>query len=197
MAAVTLPRTPPVKVAWAIVDAGVTLPGIAGGSDQRLNRLGNRWQVSVDMPPLDPVDALAWSAALSQGLEDGVAWRVWQTGTPTGSPGTVRVAGAGQAGRSLALDGLNPGYVLRSGMLLSILTGSQHFLYRSAAAMKASGAGTGTVQLTAALRVQPADNDLVEVAAPVIEGLLVDAPGWSIDPDRIARGFSFTIRETR
>ena len=197
MAVVELPRTPPVKVAWTPVDMGTVLPGAPGGADQRINRLGNRWQVTVDIPPLTPTDALAWAAALALGVEDGVAWRVWQTGTPTGSPGTVLVAGAGQAGRSLALDGFNPGYVLRWGMCLSILTGSQRYLYRTAAPLRASAGGTGTAQLTNALRVQPADNDPVEVAAPWIEGLLVDTPAWSIDPDRIARGFSFTVRETR
>lgn len=197
MTLIALPRTAPVKVAWSLVDAGSTLPGGLGGPDQRVNRLGNRWQVTVDMPPMTADDALAWAVALTMGVEDGVSWRIWQTGTPPGSAGTVRVAGAGQAGRALALDGFYPGFALRMGMCLSILTGGQRYLYRTAAALRADAAGGATAQLTSALRVQPADNDLVEIAAPVIEGLLVDTPGWSIDPDRVARGFSFTIKETR
>lgn len=197
MTLVNLPRTAPTKVAWSIVDAGTTLPGGLGGPDQRVNRLGNRWQVGVEMPPMSPDDALAWSVALTMGVEDGVSWRIWQTGTPPGSAGTVRVAGAGQAGRALALDGFYPGFALRMGMCLSILTGGQRYLYRAATALRADTGGTATAQLTSALRVQPADNDPVEIAAPVIEGLLVEGPGWSIDPDRLVRGFSFAIRETR
>lgn len=195
---ITLPSTPgPAAVAWEPVDFGTVLRGALGGADQRVNRLGNRWRCTVTMPVMTPADARQWAVALTVGLREGVSWRIRQVSSPTGSPGTVLVKGGSQAGSSLLCDGFTPGYVLRAGMWLSILTGGQRYLHQCAANLRADSAGEGTISLDAPLRVSPADNSPVEIGAPVIEGLLDEVPGWSLDPDRLARGFTFSISETR
>lgn len=195
---ITLPSFPgPAAVAWEPIDFGTTLAGGLGGASQRVNRLGNRWSCTVTMPVMTPAQAREWSAALVRGLREGVAWTIRQVGTPTGSPGSVLVAGGSQAGDSLDVDGGTPGYVVRAGQFLSISTGGQRYLYQSASAVRVAADGTATLELEPPLRASPADNSPVEIGRPVIEGLLADVPGWSLDPDRLARGFTFTIMESR
>lgn len=195
---ITLPNFPgPRSVGWRMIDFGGTLAGGLGGASQRVNRLGNRWACTVELPPMTPADARAWAAALTRGLREGVSWKIRQVGTATGSPGTVLVQGAAQAGLDLVCDGFNPGYVLRAGQWLSLSTGGQRYLHQSASTQAVDATGVLTVALDAPLRVSPADNSPVELGAPVIEGLLADGPGWSLDPDRLGRGFSFTIEESR
>lgn len=198
MALVDLPASPgPRAVAWQLLDFGGTLRGALGGASQRVNRLGSRWAVSVSLPALTPAQARSWSAALTSGLRNGVRWRVRQVGTPVGAPGSVLVAGAGQSGLALDVDGLTAGYFVKAGQWLSVTTSSSSYLYQAAATVQADGSGVATLALEPALRVEPADNDPVALAAPVIEGLLADVPGWSLGPNRLASGFSFTIEEMR
>lgn len=195
---ITLPNTPgPRAVGWTHIDAGGTLPGALGGADQYIDRLGSRHQVNVTMPPMTPAQAEAWAADLTRARREGASWRIRQVGMPAGSPGAVLVKGGSQAGSSLLCDGFTPGYVLRKGQWLSVLTGGQRYLYKAAAALRADGAGEGTITLDVRLRVPPADNDPVEIGAPLIEGLLVDPHEWLTDANRLVNGFSFSIRETR
>lgn len=195
---ITLPDSPhPAAISWELVDFGGTSTSSLGGSAQRINRLGNRWKVGVTMPPLTEAQAREWASALTRGLRQGVAWKLSQPGFVTGSPGTPLVAGASQLGDTLNLDGLNAGYVIRAGQWLSILTGGQRYLYQSVNNVRVPSTGIVALEIEPSLRVSPADNDPVEFAAPLIEGLLEAAPGWRIDTDHIARGFSFVIAETR
>lgn len=198
MTLVSLPLNPgPSALAWELVDFGSTESGPLGGAAQRVNRLGSRWRCTVTLPPMHPLLAREWAAALARGLRNGVSWRIRQVSTPTGSPGSVLVAGGSQAGDSLDVDGGTAGYVARIGQWASILTGGQRYLYQLAASTQLDGTGTGTLELEPPLRVEPADNDPVELGAPVIEGLLVAPPGWSIDANRLVNGISFTIEESR
>lgn len=198
MASVELPASPgPASVAWEMLDFGGTLQGPLGGAAQRVNRLGNRWKATVTMPALTPVQAREWTAALVQGLRLGVLWRIRQVGTPTGGAGSPLVAGAGQAGFALDIDGMTAGYAWRAGQFISLLLSGRRYVHQLSAAGRAAGAGTAELPLEPALRVTPADNAVVEIGKPYIEGLLEDVPAWSLDVDRLARGFSFTITEAR
>lgn len=198
MASVVLPASPgPVSLAWQLLDFGNTQKGALGGAAQRINRLGNRWAVNVTMPPLTPLQARNWSAGLTAALQNGVRMAIVQPDLATGAPGTVRVNGAGQAGAALVCDGAGAGYVARIGQWVSIITGGRRYLYQIAADATATVGGALTLTLTAPLRVEHADNDLVELAAPEIEGLIVGLPEWGIDVDYLTRGFSFTIEEAR
>lgn len=193
---IALPSSPgPQAVGFSLVDFGKVQQGALGGSAQRINRLGARWRVEVQLPPMTPADARIWAAALTRGLREGVSWKLRQVTTPTGSPGAVLVNGAGQAGGALIVDGGAAGYVAKAGQFASILTGGRRYLHQLAASTQLSGTGTGTLQIEPLLRVSPADNSPVELGAPVIEGLLSTPPGWTIDAGRLVRGFSFVIEE--
>lgn len=197
MALVALPSTPsPAAISWELVDFGGTQQGPLGGAAQRVNRLGNRWRYTVTMPPMTMTDARIWTAALTRGLRNGVSYQVLQPDTPTGTTGTPLVNGAGQTGAAIVVDSARAGYSVAAGQWLSILTGGRRYLYMAAAYVKLAG-GAGTIQIDPPLRATPADNDPVELAAPVIEGLLSAAPGWGVDVDQVARGIAFTIEEVR
>lgn len=193
MTAIVLPTSPgPEKQAWAQMDFGGFLTPALGGPVQRINRLGNRWMVKVQMPVMEAAEALQWIAALNRGLRYGVEWRFRQPGIVVGSPGTVLVNGASQAGDSLIVDGVTGGYGWQPGQFISVLTASQRYLYQIAG----TATGSGTLAINPPLREEPADNDPVEVIAPVITGWLdsADQAGWTTDTAELF-GLSFSISE--
>lgn len=192
---VTLPETMPRTVEWTAVDFGGVQRGAVGGAAQRVNRLGNRWSVTVTLPPMAVRDAAEWSADLTAGLRAGVLWRIRQK-LVTGAPGNVLVAGAGQGGTSLIVDGMTVGHAWKKGQMLSILTGGRRYVHQLSAA-GATSSGSATLPVEPPLRVSPADNAVVEMAKPWIEGLLVAVPPHLAEPGRIAGGFAFTIEEAR
>ena len=193
---VDLPATPgPVEVAIRQIDFGGTLTPGLGGPVQRINRNGNRFAVAVQLPPMKPIDARAWLVALNRGVREGVRWRLRQVELLPGSPGTVRVNGAGQAGTSLQVDGANPNYPFRLGQFFNIIHSGQYYLHQVAAPVNASSTGTATLSIETPLRIEPADNALIEIGQPLVEGLLADNGfEWSIDRARLV-GISFTIME--
>ena len=91
------------------------------------------------------------------------------------------------------IDGLTNGYVIRKGQFLSVVTQGRRFLYRAKASVTVSG-GAATVPLRTMLRFPPADNDVVEIAQPMIEGFIRDLGEWSVGVDRLV-GLQFTVRE--
>lgn len=195
---ITLPTSPaPAAVNWSLSDKGGTLAGGLGGTSQRVNRLGNRWRCEVVMPALTAQQAREWSAALSKGLRDGVAFKFTQASLSVLSEGTPLVNGASQTGNALACDGFTTGFVAYAGQFFSITTGGQRYVYMVQETTKSASGAFAALPIEPALRVSPADNDVIEFAAPHIEGLLVEAPMWGVDVDHISRGFAFAIEETR
>jgi hypothetical protein len=195
---ITLPNYPgPAEASFELIDFGGVQPGVLGGSDQRVNRLGGRWSMTVTLPPMRAALAEEWAADLTAALEEGAAMRVREPNAPLSPVATLLVAGAGQAGGTLAVDGGTPGAVLRKGKWFSILTGGRRYLHKLGAAVELDGTGAADLPIRPRLRVVPADNAVIEFAAPVIEGLLVTPPGWTIDRGRIERGITFTIRERK
>ena len=197
MAAVELPDSPgPRSVSWQSLDFGGRLQGPLGGAAQRVNRLGNRWRVEVEMPVLTARQAREWSAALMQALRLGVVWKIIQPDTPTGSPGSPLVDGASQSGTSLVIDGLTPSYAYRVGQFISIIISGQRYVYQLSESGKAATDGSATLSVEPPLRVPPNDGDTVEIAQPYLQGL-IEAPSWMLDVDRLGKGFSFAIEEQR
>jgi len=107
---------------------------------------------------------------------------------------TARVNGAGQTGRTLAIDGLPASTtIISSGALVSIPTTNQLLMLTSA--LTSNGSGQATLAFEPALRVSPADNAIVETKNPVAHvALTSDASGWSVDPGQVY-GFAFDVEE--
>lgn len=192
MAVLTLQTDPaPAKMAIAMVTAKNTLTPAIGGAEQELLRKGTRYALTFSMPVMTYVQSMEWDDLMAEG--DTVLMRVFQPGLVIPNPSTPLVKGAGQAGTSLVIDGLPNGYVIRKGQFLSVVSAGQRFLYR-AKASATSFAGTATIPLRTMLRRPPNDNDVVEIAQPMIEGFVRDLGEWAVGIERLV-GLQFTVRE--
>lgn len=189
-----LPTNPaPSQVTARPVSARNDLRPAFGGSTQRLLRKGTKYALDVVMPPMPYTTAMDWIDLDDE--TETVVLKVPQPGLDIGSPGAPQVNGANQTGSTLAIKGLTPGYVIRKGQFLSIMTGGQRFLYRAKAAATANGSALATVTLQTLLRYPPANNDTVEIAEPRIEGFVqANAELWTVDVARLV-GLQFTIEE--
>lgn len=197
---IDLPSYPPPASAEPVfVDFGATLSPSLGGPDQRIDRMGCRFGLSVSLPPMRG-DKLGrqWIAALLKGKSEGVrmAWPL--QGFKPGVPGTVKVNGAGQSGRTLVVDGASANYVFRAGQPFNhVPADGEEILYFVTEEVIANGSGQASLTIEPMLRVEPADNDDLEFGEPVITGFLAagDLP-WSLGVAKQV-GLAFDIRERR
>ena len=197
--AILLP-TDPGPQSWTPrpLDWGGELVPVLGGEVQRLNRLGDRLAVDVVLTPTtDAGQAQAYIARLRRGRREGALLAWPQLNLAIGNPGAPRVDGGGQAGTNLAVRGLTPGYVVREGQFLSLVSNGCRYVHAVAAALTVPASGLATLSLEPMLRVVPANNDSIELAAPRIEGLVSGLDrGWTIDIAGVV-GLAFTITEQR
>ena len=194
--AVALPADPaPQRVTPRLRRFGNDLTPVGGGPVTRVRRLGDRFSLDVQLPPLDYADqAMKWIGRLARGTADTVTLPVPQPGLNIGTPGAPRVNGAGQLGMTLNVDGFTPGYVMREGQFFSIITGGQRFLYVCTADTVATG-GAMVLPFEPMLRRQPANDDVIEVAQPIIEGFIEGRESsWTVEA-AFNVGLSFKIDE--
>lgn len=195
--AILLPAEP-VPQRWTprALDWGGELVPPLGGETQRLNRLGDRFAIEVTLTPTqDAALALAYVSRLRRARREGARLPFPQLNLAVGSPGDVRVDGAGQAGSWLAVRGATAGYAFREGQFFSLVSDGRRHLHSVAAAATASAAGLALLAIEPMLRVSPSDGDVVEVAAPMIEGFVGgNEQGWTVDIAGTV-GLSFTLTE--
>jgi len=172
---VLLPTSPGIRAAKPrLRDFGAWLEPPMGGAAQRLNRIGNRFAVDIDVATSRSTDeGRVIVARLMRGLTDGVLLPFPQDFDP-GAVGTgVVVDGAGQLGSTLKLRGFTPGYTVREGQFFSIIYGGRRYLHAASADLAADGSGKMPLGIFPMLRISPNDGALCEFAAPMIEGFIV------------------------
>lgn len=167
---------------WAVPNAaapgyvdfgGFLTPGL-GARVQRLDRMGNRFKVALSWPPeVYGKRGRVLVSRLISGKTEGMRVEFVQPGFKIGAPGTPRVNGAGQAGRTLICDGFTPHYAVREGQFFSHEHDGQHYLYKVDAQTVANASGQLDLPITPMLRVEPTDNDLLHFAKPMIEGFIM------------------------
>lgn len=168
-----LPDSPgPRTAAVERIHAEIEISPAFGGDTLSLERAGSRYRYSVSLPPLTYEEALAWSDI--ETCTDTVVMTVCQPGVDVGNPPAPLVKGANQTGSLLVVDGLGAGYVVKKGIYLSVITAGRRRLYRTKASVTANAGGEAILQLRTLLRASPADNDVVEIMAPKIEGKVKD-----------------------
>lgn len=195
--AITLPTTPaPRSMTPRLVSRRRDLEPTFNGPTTRVRRLGSRWAMDFDYPPMTYSDAMDWIAALTSAEADTVLLKVPQPGFSTGAPGGPLVNGASQLGSSLDLDGFTPSHVVRAGQWFSLSISSQRYLYQVAAEKVAGTTGImADLNINPMIRVSPADNAAAEFGEPMIEGFLSGREtSWTVDVARHV-GLSFTITE--
>ena len=198
MAVISLPTFPsPNGMTVMLRDLGGVLTPFLGGPEQLIVRPGTRFGARVSIPPMrsDELGRI-YVSRLLQGRLNGVLMRWPLLEFNPGSPGSPLIAAGASSGSTIALKGLTAGYVVKEGQYFSIITGGRRYLYMATADVTASGTGTATVGIFPLLRKTIATNDVVEMAQPMIEGLISpgDELGWEIASNRFMN-INFTIME--
>lgn len=165
-----------------------------GGSTTFVDRLGDRWSFACETPlmPLEP-DGRQFAALLTRARREGALLPIAQPGLAIGAPGNPVTASAVASGRYVPLSGLANGYQLRAGQWLSFVVAGQRYADQVATPVTGTG-GIVTVTLQNLIRVPLPQGASVEVAAPKVEGSLVDPVEWPVDDDEVTM-FSFSLRE--
>ena len=194
---ITLPDYPsPAAASPALVDFGAFLTPSLGGPVQRVERMGSRFRIACQMPPMKNPDlGRKWISKLIQGKQEGarMAWPL--QGFDPGSPGSPFVAGAGQSGRVVGIGGATPYYTYREGQFFSIETNGRHYLYMNTAEAFTDAAGYAPVHIEPMLRVSPNHLDPCHVGKPMVEGFIMgDAFGWEMALANFV-GMSFDLTE--
>jgi hypothetical protein len=184
----------PASLTMGLIDYGGVLRPALGGPLQRVNRLGSRFRASVSLPPLEGHRAGAFRVRLVRAKAEGLRMEI-PLQQAQGAPGAPVVDGAGQAGTSIDLRGLTPGYVGKEGYWLSIVKDGQHYVHMLAAAMVVASDGTATASIVPALRTAFPDGAVVHLSKPMIEGVVLgDEMAWEVSLARHTM-LSFDIEE--
>lgn len=196
--AVTLPTTPaPRSMTPRLISRRRDLEPTTSGPTTRVRRLGSRWAIDFELPPMTYADAMAWTAALASAEADTVLMRVSQPGFSPGSPGTPLVNGASQLGATLNLDGFATTYPAKAGQWFSLIIASRRYLYQVATDKTAAAGVMAALAINPMIRKSPTDNAVAEFATPIIEGFLTGREtSWTVDVARTV-GLSFTITEAQ
>lgn len=189
--------------------ARVTLRAVSGvavsespftGAQQVYAQPRELWAADLSLPPMDRADAEAWVAwflALN-GREGtfllGDPRNVSPRGTWAGSSPLVN--GAGQTGKTLAIDGLSAGATVKAGDWFQLGSGASSRLHKVAQDATANGAGQVTLDLWPRLRASPADNAALTLASPQgVFRLSANDTAWSLEPGALYAGFNFSAGE--
>lgn len=201
MTALSLPATAvPNAVDPYLVDFGGVLTPFLGGPSQRINRLGMRMAGRFSLPPkLYGTQGRVIVTQLMR-AKAGTLIMPWpQPGLTIGSEGTPKVKVAVSGGTSLQIKGLPASKALVHGQYLSIVKAATGIrcLHALTADATANGSGDVTVSVWPPMRTSFAVNDVIEIAAPKIEGhVQVDELGWSISVDKMT-AIAFTLVEAK
>jgi hypothetical protein len=144
------------------------------GSLTPLNRPGDHWAIEVDPGVLAVSCGRELLVDIARGMGERIRVPIPERGVDKGAPGSPRVNGADQAGTSLTLDGLTPQYVIRKGWFFTVITPDGPSAHNVAEEVVADADGEATVTFWPELWLEPADNDVIELPEPYIEGLIVD-----------------------
>lgn len=178
---IALPDWPaPAQMTPRLVTGRAELRPAWGGDVQRLNRAGSRYAIDVQLPTMTYLDAQAWADIDTE--DQTVTMKIIQPGLEIGSPGTPLVKGASQSGSSLIVDGLTPNHIIQKNRWFTLAISGRLYAYRVATQVVADAAGEATITLRTMLRVSPADNAVIDLAAPRIEGFATVPEGaWATD----------------
>lgn len=194
---IDLPLSPAPRDASPVpMDFGANLEPPLGGEVQRIDRLGSRWSIQVEMPPMkhEP-NGRVFVSRLIRGISEGVRMAFPLLGFDPGAPGSPVVSGSGQSGRTLNIKNATAGYVFKEGQFFSLIRGTRRHLYKVDADVTVSGGGTAALPIWPMLRAQHLDGDVLEVTEPKIEGLITaDQLAWQMSLGDFS-GLSFELRE--
>lgn len=181
----------PSSMSPSLIDAGFNQQGIQ--SDDYIPRKGGRYQISFTFGPYTPENARVMVARLIAGKQGGI--RVKLPVLHTQGVTASRLNGAVTTGRTIAVDGMNPGYEVKEGFWLSLVKNGQHYLHSVGVGATANGSGEVSLELNELLRTDFPDAAAVNIAEPQVEGLVQgEEADWVVPVNRLV-GIQFTIKE--
>lgn len=190
---IELPDSPaPNGIEFEAIDYGMFQ---RGASTLRVDRAGGRYSLRVSFPPMVADTARKFIARLQRAKSEGLRLDIPLLGVSQGLPGAPVVDGAGQAGKTLNVRGLTPGYVAKEGFWLTIIeTDGTPYLHMVAVTGVSAG-GTLAMEIEPALRAPFADGAAIELANPFVEGFIEgDGWSWSVPVERLI-ALSFPLEE--
>lgn len=195
---ITLPTCPyPTDYQVLLRDFGTVLTPFLGGPEQRINRLGTRFGLRLTMPPMDADEGMVYLSRLLQGRQSTVILPWPLLDFDPGTPGAPLVSANVASGTSIPIKGLTVGYPIKEGQFFSVIHAGRRYVYMFTADATANGSGNATASIFPMLRSPLSNNDVLEIAQPMIEGLVL--PGeeisWQIGLSN-DREFSFSVMES-
>lgn len=193
--ALTLPPANYITEDVRVVSSRNDLRSANGSNHQRIARKGSHYIGVFACEPQTQAEGRKWRRLETE--DQTVVAQIEQPGIDVGAPGNnIRVAGAGQAGASINLDGMTPGYIVSEGQLLShVSAAGMRRLYMAAETVVVGSGGAVTIPLRTMLTAPPADNDLVHLADIWIEGFpTIEEGSFLIDGDGYVH-VRFTVEE--
>jgi hypothetical protein len=178
-------------------DFGGVLTPPLGGAQQRINRLGNRYALVLELAPIpeEPDGRLA-TALLQRAKVEGASYPWPQPGLAVGAPGAPEVDGAVAGGTSVPFRGLTANYAIRRGQYFNFIHDGVRYLHHAVAQAIADASGDATVTIHPELRVSLSDGDEIVLAKPLIEGLLEGGDlEWDVMTEPFTGLDSFVIME--
>ena len=166
-----------------------------GGALSPLNRSGDHFAIEVDVGALGAACGRELLVDIARGMGERLRVPLPDRGIDKGAPGTPRVKGADQAGTSLDLDGFSPQYAILKGWFFTVVTPDGPSAHLVAETVVADAAGEATVTFWPALWLEPADNDLIVLIDPYIEGLVVEDGDQTSGLSRSVSTDSFVVEE--
>lgn len=156
------------------VSASSVAVAATGGARLPLNRAGDHWAIEVEAGVLAASCGREMLADIVQGSITSVRAYVPQIGIDPGTVGAPRVKGASQWGSALIIDGLTPALTVKKGWFFTVARTVLPSLHIVTAAVVADGTGEATVAFWPPLRSVTADNEIIEIIDPWIQGSIED-----------------------
>jgi hypothetical protein len=179
-----------------LVDFGATLRPFLGGATQRLDRIGTRHAITVQMPPMHiESEGRQWIVRLIRAKQEGGFVEYPQVDFNVGAPGLPTISATVEGGRVLLVTGGQPGYAIREGQALNVTSNGRKFFYLSSAPIVLNASGAGSIELDVPLREETTVGDPVNLGKPIIAGrIMEDGWKWTLETNRTV-GLSFRLQE--
>lgn len=168
-----------------------------GGSSDYDDRLGNRWAMEIETPPMrvEPNGRL-FIEDLWEAQREGGVFEIPQPGLTLPPLGSPTVAADVLTGRTVTLEGLTPNAAIKKGQWVSILHDGQWYADRIRAQVIANADGEATISLRFLLRESLTAGDEVRLNKPVMEGFVEGELPLDLSVDWIT-AFSFRVVEKK
>lgn len=175
---------------------GFLTPGL-GGEVQRIDRMGNRFGITVSLPPVVGKDrGRILVSRMIRAKTEGVRIEYPLLDFAPGNAGTILIDGAGQTGRTLDVKGALPHYAFREGQPFSVENSDgRHYLHFVDTDAVADAAGDASLTISPMLREEFGDGDSCHFAKPMVEGFIEgDEWRWRLSIERHIN-IEFELRE--